>query len=380
MSNDFRNPKVLAALAPRDAGFYLQRMGWREAERAENASYWLLRSDHAVMVPLNRTFDDYALRLAELLDSLQKIERRPAESILADLRHSAADFLRVRVSRRDESDGTIPLSKAPRIFDGSRDLVLYAAASTIEPRPTFRKEDVPEAARLLLKEARFGQTERGSYVVNILAPLPTNFDLFAVRPNEPVADRPDLEPFARRTLRTLMTALERVRLAENEAQVVGHVAEGISAQLCKSVAHASGGDHGLRSLEISASWSPALREDEATPVVARLARSQVKVIRRAGKALSAIVPQLGARITGQVVRLARDTARTQRVVEGIITVEAVMPGRARRNVTMAVNAEFHERAIRAYREERKVTCVGDLLDRPPSPYLFNVREFEFVDD
>lgn len=150
MTYDVRNREVLATLRPQQVGYYLRRTGWNP-------------------------------------------ERQMLES--------GADVLQVRVVGGDEKGGTIPLKAAPQIFAGAGELLVYAAASPVSPMPTHKS--LPTQAEALREQARFGQTEQGSYVVNVLAPLPTNYDLFSANP---VPEGP--KPFSRRALRVLMGVLD----------------------------------------------------------------------------------------------------------------------------------------------------------------------------
>jgi len=90
-----------------------------------------------------------------------------------------------------------------------------------------------------LQACQLGQTERGSFVAKIMAPVPPEISrqstLFDTDDDAFIAS----EPFARQTTVRLMTALGHIRGAidsGNYDQILKGVAEGVSANLCEAVA------------------------------------------------------------------------------------------------------------------------------------------------
>lgn len=381
MTYNLRDPEVLKTLRPQQLSYYLTRMGWTRAPQSNGkASFWTNGSEHAVMVPL-KDFDDYSNRIAELLEALRRFEKRPSATIFGEIVQSGSDVLSVRVIRSDEKDGTIPLNAAPKIFRGAGQLLTYAGASAVSALPVH--DVLPAQAEELRRQARFGQTEHGSYVVNVFVPLPAQHQLFPdTSPQGLQVERFSragevVEPFSRRAMRVLMTVLSEIDSAETPSSVISQVQHGVSAQLCKSLAQASGGIKGLQRLEVSAKWSPAFPLRGNAPERASFAKAQVQVIRQAGKVLGEVQAQPNIAISGHVIRLERET-EPDSPMEGIITVRAsTVPGGPLKNLTMAVDAQSHLKAIQAYRDRRRVTCIGDLLERPITPYVYRVRDFDF---
>ncbi len=90
MNRAFRLPKErLLALDPADVEAYLLARGWeadRKASSAEAGVYHLPADPEAeILLPRDRGFVDYALRLSEVLQALAAAERRTAWEVLEDL-------------------------------------------------------------------------------------------------------------------------------------------------------------------------------------------------------------------------------------------------------------------------------------------------------
>jgi hypothetical protein len=191
-------------------------------------------NDEEIVLPLREEVGDFALRVSEVLKVLESVEHRSQLEILRDLLTSSSDLIRVRASTGQTTNGSIPLDLAVLFVEEARDLMLAAACSTVGPRAYYARRK-PAQANDYLRGVRMGQTERGSYVLTILSPVPPS-----LRAAEP-EDAPP-EPFERKVSRTLATALASVRTAAQRAAVTGDmqpfreaVEFGVSANFCDAL-------------------------------------------------------------------------------------------------------------------------------------------------
>ena len=99
-----------------------------------------------------------------------------------------------------------PLSGGVGLLDESRKLLLAAACSVSGPQRMFRAGRNQKAAAYIDK-VRLGQTEPGSFVVNMLVPVSPS-----LTESEPT-QLPLLEPFERRATRMLVSGLRASREA-----------------------------------------------------------------------------------------------------------------------------------------------------------------------
>jgi hypothetical protein len=87
-----RDPNILSNLDPKAITTYLKARGWmRESHIREKESIWVNSTndqeydEYDITLPLNRTTRSYALRMSEILDTLEKVEERSQLDILSDL-------------------------------------------------------------------------------------------------------------------------------------------------------------------------------------------------------------------------------------------------------------------------------------------------------
>ncbi|MDF5712530.1 MAG: hypothetical protein PUP93_01270 [Rhizonema sp. NSF051] len=88
-----RDPNILSNLYPQQLINYLIARGWQQENLEHNAnnqeSVWFLTtssgSEFDITLPLNRKTRSFALRMAEILETLEKAEGRSQLDMLSDL-------------------------------------------------------------------------------------------------------------------------------------------------------------------------------------------------------------------------------------------------------------------------------------------------------
>ncbi|PAX56986.1 hypothetical protein [Brunnivagina elsteri] len=81
---------ILNQLQPQQLEIYLKAKGWREHSRIpEKVSIWI-RDTYSedklkIQLPIDNNFDDYALRISEILEILERAENRSQIDILGEL-------------------------------------------------------------------------------------------------------------------------------------------------------------------------------------------------------------------------------------------------------------------------------------------------------
>ena len=175
MNATIRDKSVLEAIRPMEAAAYLRANGWTVAkEEPGKFSVWnkSANSDEPfeVVLLLDRHYRDFALRMSDLLQTLQIVEQRSELDILSDIQTASADVVRVRFRQPEMEDGAIALCQGLALLENARELMLAAACATVEPRVYFATRK-PDRAKEYVSQLRLGQSETGSYVLRILSPV-----------------------------------------------------------------------------------------------------------------------------------------------------------------------------------------------------------------
>jgi hypothetical protein len=369
---------TLMAIRPLDIAAYLRFHGWRPAdgESSGRAVRWLLQAEeeYELLLPLDRAFRDFPLRLSEALKVLSAAEERSELEVLHDLTVAAVDVVRIRAQSHGVEDGSLPIEDGVALVEQSRNMMLAAACSAVEPRPQYPTRK-PTRAVEYLRNLRLGQTERGSYVVTLISPVPPQ--LTADEEGRLFADIE--EPFERRVVRTLASGLQSTKRAAASVATRADgievfwrgVEQGISANLCEALAELSG--EAQRGVTISFAWSltrPAPEalfaitfDDDAVPIISEAAR----VLREAS-------PQPDVTLTGSVYRLER---AGEEAGPGRISVLGVVDGEVRR-ATLDLGPDDYDIAITAHRDGRIVSVRGDLVREGRGFALATPRDFRLL--
>ena len=93
----------------------------------------------------------------------------------------------MRVRRPDAGDGTLPLEDGALLIKSAYEMLLAAACSATLPLAYYRGKRPAKATRYIEK-ARLGQSERGSYLLTLISPVP---------PPEPGLGPETMPPFER---------------------------------------------------------------------------------------------------------------------------------------------------------------------------------------
>ena len=204
----------LAALRAEDVQLYLASHGWKRDDASSTAQGSVYRfpslRDAEALIPGRRDLADYVERMADVVQMLAAVEKRKAWQVIADLSLPPADVLRIQVSAPDSTLGTLPLDEGIRLIQGARSLLLAAACRRRQAAVFYPRQAYKEAIEFL-EACQLGQTERGSFVAKIMAPVPPEISkqrtLFDMDDDAFIA----LEPFSRRATVRLMTALGHIR-------------------------------------------------------------------------------------------------------------------------------------------------------------------------
>jgi hypothetical protein len=217
-----------------------------------------------------------------------------------------------------------------------------------------------------------GQTERGSFVLTILSPVPPE-----LRPMQETLLPED--PYERLVMITLMNALDALYRAAQDAAVGGDMAsfqsavfKGVSANLCEAVVGLSAVSP-KDGLDIQVSWSRTRAVGAETPSRVILGNDTIPIIAEAARQFREITPLEDVEIEGFVTRLDRGRETT----EGDVTIEASIEGKLRR-VTLRLGQEAYSQAIQAHDGRLPVRCTGELEKEGRSYRLVDPRHFEIL--
>jgi hypothetical protein len=238
-----------------------------------------------LVLPTQRDLGDFTLRMADVVVALATIEQRSAWEVLNDLSGPPGDVFRLRVVAPDATLGNLPLEEGIKLLQGGRDLLSAAAYSTHQPR-ALHPQKMPKDVREFLGSCRLGQTERGSFVATVIAPVPPEIpQSIAFGDEEFLLDR---EPYPRRVTTHLMSALGLISdgiQSGRPGRILEVVEKGVRANLCEALKTMKPAGDQSR-LDISVSWARTRsRVPENVPQAVSFPQESFAFIEEAGREL-----------------------------------------------------------------------------------------------
>ena len=240
MNTPSRLPRdQMLALRPGDVKLYLTSQGWiPQATNGSNRRLSLHHPQHRgveLLLPMERTLGDFALRMGEVVVGLAQIEDRPVGQVLNDLSMPPGDVFRFGVAGSVAALGNVPLDEGLRTIEGGRKLLWASAHSTVQPQPLLPQRKLQQVEEFL-RSCRLGQTERGSFITTILGRVPPEIQPSLEFGSEGTLE--GIEPFARRVTTRLMESLGLVSHAIRSGEtglILDSVDRGVSANLCEAL-------------------------------------------------------------------------------------------------------------------------------------------------
>ncbi|MDE2874313.1 MAG: hypothetical protein OXU69_07430 [Gemmatimonadota bacterium] len=376
MSTQATEAALAGNIGLRSVHAYLRANGWYREESigGDTADIYVWAEDEreAAIVPAFEHYGDYGTRIYQIAEQLARLEGRRMLAVLVDLALAESDLIRVRLPNADD-DNAVSISDGAAALAEAKRLLLAAACSADRPQRMYRAGRNKRATDYLRK-VRLGQTEPGSFVINILSPVPPSLQKKLFR-EEPVKDLYE-EPFERRVARKLVSGLRASRTATDrvnrDAAGIGEfeerVNDGVSANLCRSVARLTEVGGGL---EVSVSWAMTRPFSTAAPerLVVSFRPPDAPVLDEAARVLADRQERTDEEIQGYVSGLARGKGESH----GIATIRAFVDGRMT-SVKVVFDPSDYREITRAHRDRLSVSLEGDLRREGQRWRLRNPRQ------
>ncbi|MFM0287927.1 hypothetical protein [Paraburkholderia megapolitana] len=350
---------------------YLERNQWFEDGKIRNvATIWHRQNneDAEIVLPLSYV-KDYWQRMRDALSSIASFEERAVPEVLNDVKRLFASVITIRVVHDDTNDGTIPINDGVLLIEKARDLLSAAARSLYAKRKQFTR-GAPKQAKEYLETLLLGQTEIGSYVVNVIAPVQTA----AVGP-EMVTTIP-LAQAITSNLVTGLSALEKATSAYEEKGDLGAFDEavlaGASSNMCDALLGFSGEKHS-RTFEIVVTTAPSPLF-ETKPAKFVFDGKHVEVLEKATGYYKGdyVLPE--RRLIGYITKLSRPKDETS----GTITIDSTV-GDVERKVQVELMGDDYHQAVVAHDNSKIVRVDGDVHVKSKSARLLNPKNFGVIE-
>ncbi|MGP1682592.1 MAG: hypothetical protein ACTS8S_09730 [Giesbergeria sp.] len=244
-------------ITPIDLRDFLKSQGWSVFEQALADRLFVFSNPafarRQLVFPMDLTAPDYTETVDLVLGKISELMEISRGSLMARLLAIRDDVLRIRVFNGANSYD-VPLSFASSLITNAEKLLKAAACTVLRPRAHHPRLALSEANQLIEK-SRFGQTERGSYVVKVSCPLNALEVQGCLELNDSDA------PFVRQVTLSLNQALQQLTSAieaDSIDSLVQSIRTSVSPLVSSNLCEALSGMHDDQmdnSLDLSFDWS-----------------------------------------------------------------------------------------------------------------------------
>lgn len=376
MSSDALTHEDVLAVDPSIVEARLAEDGWMPTSLDLPATVWTYPDavqPTRLLIPHDRSFDDYLPRLREALEGLREIYDDEWPAILLRAQSPRSDVFRFRSEIDTTANGSISLEAGYELFEGVK-LALGAAVRSVaagaDKAPSYGRRGWKQVDEYL-SSARLGQTERGSYVVTVISRLSQESTDVVV--DESFPDIPPPEPFERKVNVALVRALEATRLAADSYVETSNfgvfeeaVLQGVSAELCGAVVRMIESGHAL---SVSVEATEAVAWPSFVPTASRFEASAISPISTASARLreGKAIPNTG--IIGSVVALSRKTDDAP----GVVTIRVDDGVPAKTIKVRLLGSDYHQ-AITAHDAKLRFSVRGRVIKEGRKTWLYDASD------
>lgn len=358
-------------VSPEQFEAYLRNARWVQTGQLRSvATIWNRQDDldAEVVLPLSRSVKDYVPRLRDALAAVASFEMRGVLDVINDIGRMFANVITVRVIHADTDDGTIPINDGVLLITKAKDLLSAAAQSIFAKRKHFTGKPTPDAKEYV-DTLLLGQTEVGSYVVNVIAPVQGSL-------MTPGGD--EFVPLSKAVTLNLVTGLEALERASERYQETGSLREfettivqGASANMCDALLGFSGVKRN-RAFEIKVNASEsAMFETEAR--IFKFDAPQVEILEKVSSYFKDDYILEARTLTGYVTKL----SKPKEDEAGTVTLDTQFDD-LNRKVRIELARDDYHTAVMAHDTRQYVQCSGDVHIKSKTASLLHPQGFRIV--
>lgn len=179
-------PKVLERISVEMVRNMLSFLGYRVNQGLGHddhiEQYFTPDRQDAVILPIRETDVDFKRNMYELLHSVASKVGDSVEGLALKLLNPAYDVLKWRISDEEADTGKVSLLSMSENLTLIKDLLSVSCLDIINPQQKFHKKLKVKRVNEALQQYKFGQTEYGSFLINILCPLGDyNYAIFGMQ-------------------------------------------------------------------------------------------------------------------------------------------------------------------------------------------------------
>lgn len=328
--------------------------------------------DFELIVPENNNIKFFYPTIEEILNSLSDFYGKTHSQIIDDFNNSIHDKVKYSIKSPTTKNGLIPLNDGIRLLDNTKEMLASTFMAVNKKKKNYIGQRY-ESVNNILEATELGQTEEGSFIINIFIPK----DYYEDK-NPPLPLFEELT-YTRKALSIMENATKELLLRVGEFQVNENikifdetVEKGVSSNFCHAISEIS--SNGKNDIIINIEYNDGIDRKTETREIS-ISKEIIPIINKVVEYFRSDIIEEDQSLIGYVTMLHKE----EDAEEGEIALATFIEGKQRK-VRMKLSQKFYIIAVNAHRDNKLVVCKGTLSIQDRIARLSDVSSVLISDD
>lgn len=351
---------------------FLLKLGWEKVnDLNEYYNIWhspiINGKQEELVVPITNDVFRIERNLSNIINTLMLFYGKKEYQILDDYETSVRDQVKFRVKSKMTQDGYIPLIEGVRLLENTKEMLVASFLSVNNKKKNFTGPR-PENVNEVISNIKMGQTEEGSFVINIY--LPNDY----YEDGQPPLFEEENDSFTRKALTIMEQAsTELINKAKTFEELNNDLSVfddsymvGVSSNFCSAVSEISA--NGTNDVEIEIVLNNGINNKEDIRKI-EIKKEIIPIVDTVKEYYKQDLTTEDFVLIGHVTKLHQEVDDS----EGDITLTCEIEGKLKK-VKLELNETFYTIAQEAHRNKSYLRCVGTLRINGKVTTLTNITD------
>lgn len=357
---------------------FLLKLGWKQANNLNDYyNVWhspiIDGNQEELVVPITNEVFRLERDLNNIIKTLMTFYDKKEYQILDDFENSVKDQVKFRVKSEMTEDGYIPLVEGVRLLENTKEMLIASFLSISNKKKNYTGPH-PENVNEAISNIKMGQTEEGSFIINIY--LPNDY----YEDGQPSLLEEESDSFTRKALTVMEQAstelISKAKTFEeqhNDLSVFDDsYLQGVSSNFCSAISEIS--SNGKNDVEIEIILNDTIDAKENIRKI-EIKKEIIPIINNVKEYYKQDLTTENFVLIGHVTKLHQEVDDS----EGDITLTCEIAGKLKK-VKLYLNETFYTIAQEAHRNKSYLRCVGTLKIKGKVTTLSNITEVLIISE
>lgn len=355
---------------------FLLKLGWtKTSDLNEYYDVWhspiIDDKQEELVIPVTNDVFRLERNLSNIIKTMMFFYGKKEYQILDDYESSVRDQIKFRVKSEMTEDGYIPLNEGVRLLENTKEMLVASFLSVNNKKKNFTGPR-PENVNEVINNIRMGQTEEGSFIINIY--LPNDYYEDGQLP----LFEEENDSFTRKALAIIEQAsielINKAKIFEEQNNNLSVFDDsylvGVSSNFCSAVSEIS--SNGKNDVEIEIILNNGINEKEDIRKI-EINKEIIPIVDTVKEYYKQDLTTENFVLIGHVTKLHQEIDDT----EGDITLTCEIEGKLKK-VKLELIETFYTIAQEAHRNKSYLRCVGTLQTNGKVTTLTNITDVLIV--